>query len=56
MAKIIKKGRYVTLREYEEHDPIYSEGWTIGAVTRPRKTEDEEKPQESESEEPRKEE
>ena len=33
MAKIIKKLRYGTLLEYEEHDPIYSEGWTIGPVT-----------------------
>ena len=56
MAKIIKKGRYGTLRECEEHDPIYSEGWTIGSVIRPRQAEDEKKPQKSESEEPRKEE
>ena len=56
MAKIIKKLKYGTVRECEEHDPIYQEGWTIGAVTRPRQTEEEEKPQKSESEEPRKEE
>ena len=56
MAKIIKKGRYCTVRECEEHDPIYSEGWTIGAVIRPRQAEEEEKPQKSETEEPRKEE
>ena len=49
MAKIIKKGRYGTLIEYEEHDPIYSEGWTIGAVIRPKQTE-----QDSESKEPQK--
>jgi hypothetical protein len=40
MAKIIKKLRYGTLRECEESDPIYSEGWTIGAVIRPRQTEE----------------
>ena len=56
MAKIIKKGRYGTLRECEEHDPIYSEGWTIGPVIRPRQAEKEKKPKKSESEEPRKEE
>jgi hypothetical protein len=26
MAKIIKKGRYGTVRRCEEHDPIYQEG------------------------------
>ena len=56
MAKIIKKGRYCTVRECEEHDPIYSEGWTIGPVIRPRQDEKEKKPKKSESEEPRKEE
>ena len=56
MAKIIKKGRYGTLIEYEEHDPIYSEGWTIGAVIRPKQTEEDSESTESESEEPRKEE
>ena len=48
MAKIIKKGRYGTLRECEESDPIYSEGWTIGAVIRPRQAEEEKKPKKSE--------
>ncbi len=43
MAKIIKKGRYCTVRECEEHDHIYSEGWTIGPVIRPRQIEQEEK-------------
>jgi len=62
MAKIIKKGRYVTLREAEEHDPIYSEGWTIGPVTPLAKSNNGavigRKPNEknSESEEPEKEE
>jgi hypothetical protein len=44
MAKIIRKGRYVTEIEYEESDPIYSEGWTIGPVIRPRQTEEEKQP------------
>ena len=39
MAKIIKRGRYGTKIEYEESDPIYSEGWTIGSVTPPRQAE-----------------
>jgi hypothetical protein len=56
MAKIIKKGRYGTVRECEEHDPIYSEGWTIGAVIRPRQTEQDSESKEPESEEQRKEE
>ena len=35
MAKLIKKLKSgATLWEYEEDDPIYSEGWTIGPVTR----------------------
>ena len=53
MAKIIKKLRYVTLRECEESDPIYSEEWTIGSVIWPRQTEQKRKP---ETKEPRKEE
>ena len=56
MAKIIKKGRYVTVRECEEHDPIYQEGWTIGSVIRPRQLEQEEKTKEPETKEPKKEE
>ena len=56
MAKIIKKGRYGTLRECEEHDPIYQEGWTIGSVIRPRQLEQEEATKKPKSEEPRKEE
>ena len=56
MAKIIKKGKYGTVRECEEHDPIYSEGWTIGPVIRPRQTEQEEATKKPKSEEPRKEE
>ena len=51
MAKIIKKLKYGTVRECEEHDPIYSEGWTIGPVIRPRQLE-----QDSESKEPQKDE
>ena len=43
MAKIIRKGKYCTVRECEEHDPIYSEGWTIGPVIRSRQIEQEEK-------------
>ena len=40
MAKIIKRGRYGTRIEYEESDPIYSEGWTIGPIAvRPRQAE-----------------
>ena len=35
MAKLIKKLKNgVTIWEAEEGDPIYSEGWTIGAVPR----------------------
>ena len=34
MAKIIKRLRYGTVVEYEESDPIYSEGWTIGSGIR----------------------
>ena len=30
------------LVEYEESDPIYSEGWTIGPVTGPRTVSEEE--------------
>ena len=56
MAKIIKKLKYCTVRECEEHDPIYSEGWTIGPVNRPRRTELKEESKKSETEEPRKEE
>ena len=62
MAKIIKKGRYVTLLESEESDAIYSEGWTIGSVTPLAKSNNgaviRRKPNEknSESEEPEKEE
>ena len=40
MAKIIRRWKYGTVRECEEHDPIYQEGWTIGAVIRPRQTEE----------------
>ena len=56
MAKIIKKLKYGTVRECEEHDPIYSEGWTIGPVIRPRQLEQKKKIKKSETEEPRKEE
>ena len=56
MAKIIRKGKYCTVREYEEHDPIYQEGWTIGPVIRPRQTEEDSESKEPETEEPRKEE
>ena len=56
MAKIIRKGKYGTVIEYEEHDPIYSEGWTIGPVIRPRQTEPEEKTKKPKTEEPKKEE
>ena len=56
MAKIIKKLKYVTVRECEEHDPIYQEGWTIGPVIRPRQTEQEKKTKEPETKEPKKEE
>tara|TARA_Y100000588_G_C14123354_1_gene868248 strand:- start:1083 stop:1268 length:186 start_codon:yes stop_codon:yes gene_type:complete len=42
MAKLIKKFKSgATLWEAEEGDPIYSEGWTIGPVTRPRTVEGE---------------
>ena len=35
MAKLIRKLKSgATLWEAEEGDPIYSEGWTLGAVTR----------------------
>ena len=56
MAKIIKKLKYVTVRECEEHDPIYSEGWTIGPVIGPRRPEQKEATKKPKSEEPRKEE
>ena len=56
MAKIIKKLKYGTVRECEEHDPIYSEGWTIGSVIRPRQTKQEEKTKKPKTEEPREEE
>ena len=56
MAKIIRKGKYGTVIECEEHDPIYSEGWTIGPVNRPRQTEQEEVAKKPETGEPRKEE
>ena len=40
MAKLIKKFKSgAILWEYEEGDPIYSEGWTIGPVTRRRTVE-----------------
>ena len=40
MAKLIKKLKNgATLWEAEEGDPIYSEGWTIGAVTGPKTAE-----------------
>tara|TARA_Y100000588_G_scaffold354192_1_gene408223 strand:- start:1656 stop:1823 length:168 start_codon:yes stop_codon:yes gene_type:complete len=42
MAKLIKKLKNgATLWEYEEDDPIYSEGWTLGAVTRSKTAEGE---------------
>ena len=56
MAKIIKKLKYFTVTESEEHDPIYSEGWTIGPVIRPRQTEQEKEPKKPKTEEPKKEE
>ena len=56
MAKIIKKLKYGTVRECEEHDPIYSEGWTIGSVIGPRQLEREKESKNPETEEPRKEE
>jgi len=55
MAKIIKKLRYVTVRECEESDPIYSEGWTIGGVIGPRQVEKDKNQRKPETEEPREE-
>ena len=56
MAKIIRKGKYCTVRECEEHDPIYSEGWTIGSVIGPRQLERGKVAKNPETEKPRKEE
>ena len=41
----------VRLVEYEESDPIYSEGWTIGPVTGPKTVSEEEEDSEKEGEE-----
>ena len=54
MAKVIKRTRNGVRVRYEESDPIYSEGWTIGSVTPLRrftksgKTPDTETPREKE--------